>query len=450
MKTNKSCTPIVDFIRNYATEEHSRLHMPGHKGACILGFEKFDITEIPGADSLFEADGIIAESEKNLTEIFDTEASFYSTFGSSACIKAMLFLALKNHTGGRKKIIAAGNVHKAYVYAEALLGFETVWLGNRESLYSCKITEEALERAISENPDACAVFLTSPDYLGNMQDISALSKVCRKNAIPLLVDNAHGAYLKFVSSSMHPIDLGADMCCDSAHKTLPVITGGAYLHVSKGCKYEFAPFAKNALALFSSTSPSYLILASLDKANELLQKGFSERVNALCSKILSLKKTLEKTGFQSVGDEPLKISLFSKKYGYYGHEIAEILMNNGIVPECFDRDCTVLMFSALNSVDEAERVEKILLSLPRKEEIFEEIPQLPLRKPFMTPRQAMLSASERIDTKDACGRILASPSVSCPPAIPIAVCGEVISREAVKCFEYYGIKSLDVVSNERP
>ena len=446
MKTNKCTTPIVDFVLKYADENNLRLHMPGHKGKSILGFEKIDITEIPGADSLFEADGIIAESEKNLTEIFGTQASFYSTFGSSSCIKAMLFLALKNHQGeGKKKIIAAGNVHKAYVHAEALLDFETVWIGKRENLYSCKITPDTLEKAISDNPDACAVFLTSPDYLGNMQDIAALSKVCRKNGIPLIVDNAHGAYLKFVTPSMHPIDLGADMCCDSAHKTLPVVTGGAYLHISKGCKYDFASFSKEALALFSSTSPSYLILSSLDKANELLHDGFSERVNSLCSEIVSLKKTLEKAGFELNGNEPLKVTVFPKKYGYYGYEIAKILTDNGIVPECFDRDCAVLMPSPFNSEHDVERVANLLLTLPRKEEILEKAPSLPLRKPCISPRQAMLSASERVPTKDALGRILASSSVSCPPAIPIALCGDEITREAIECFEYYGIETLDVV-----
>ena len=259
------------------------------------------------------------------------------------------------------------------------------------------------------------------------------------------MDNAHGAYLKFVTPSMHPIDLGADMCCDSAHKTLPVVTGGAYLHISKGCKYDFASFSKEALALVSSTSPSYLILSSLDKANELLHDGFSERVNSLCSEIVSLKKTLEKAGFELNGNEPLKVTVFSKKYGYYGHEIAKILTDNGIVPECFDRDCAVLMPSPFNSEHDVERVANLLLTLPRKEEILEKAPSLPLRKPCISPRQAMLSASERVPTKDALGRILASPSVSCPPAIPIALCGDEITREAIECFEYYGIETLDVV-----
>ena len=141
----------------------------------------------------------------------------------------------------------------------------------------------------------------------------------------------------------------------------------------------------------------------------------------------------------------MKITLFSKKYGYHGQEIARFLTDNGIVPECFDRDCVVLMFSPFNSEGDVERVERILLSVPKKEEIFEDIPSLPARAPFMSSRQAMLSLSERVATKVALGRILASPSVSCPPAIPIALCGDKISREAIKCFEYYGIEYLDIV-----
>ena len=110
----------------------------------------------------------------------------------------------------------------------------------------------------------CAVYITSPDYLGGVQDIAALAEVCHARGVPLLVDNAHGAYLKFLSPSRHPLDLGADMCCDSAHKTLPVLTGGAYLHVAKGAMAAYEAEARHSLAVFGSSSPSYLILQSLD------------------------------------------------------------------------------------------------------------------------------------------------------------------------------------------
>jgi arginine/lysine/ornithine decarboxylase len=122
----------------------------------------------------------------------------------------------------------------------------------------------------------CAVYVTSPDYLGNQQDLAGLSAVCAARGIPLLVDNAHGAYLHFLPQPAHPLDLGATACCDSAHKTLPVLTGGAYLHIAKNAPERYARDAKRAMALFGSTSPSYLILQSLDRANAYLAGGYAE------------------------------------------------------------------------------------------------------------------------------------------------------------------------------
>ena len=122
-------TPIADLIRGYQREGMSRFHMPGHKGNGPLGCEFWDITEIMGADSLYEASGVIAESEANASALFGSGAVFYSTEGSSQCIRAMLYLALMNRPKGTPPVIvAARNAHKAFVYAAALLDFEIVWL----------------------------------------------------------------------------------------------------------------------------------------------------------------------------------------------------------------------------------------------------------------------------------------------------------------------------------
>ena len=119
-------TPIVDFVRSYAQSGTARLHMPGHKGQSLLGFEPLDITEICGADELYAPEGIIAESEANATRLFGTAHSYYSTEGSSQCIRAMLFLALQGapQNGRRPVLLAARNAHKALLYAAALLDFD--------------------------------------------------------------------------------------------------------------------------------------------------------------------------------------------------------------------------------------------------------------------------------------------------------------------------------------
>ena len=263
--------------------------MPGHKGRGPLGCEELDITEIAGADELYEAEGIIAQSEANATQLFGTARTYYSTEGSSQCIRAMLHLALQMRPAkaGRPVLLAARNAHKALLYAAALLDFDIQWLWPAPdaagALCTCPVEPEALASALdelaAEGRTPFGVYLTSPDYLGFVQDVAGLSAVCHAHGLPLLVDNAHGAYLHFLKEgSRHPIQLGADLCCDSAHKTLPVLTGGAYLHLGSSVQADEAA-VRNALALFGSTSPSYLILQSLDAANAVLADGFREKLD---------------------------------------------------------------------------------------------------------------------------------------------------------------------------
>ena len=229
-------TPICDFVRAYNEKSPVRLHMPGHKGAPFLGCEALDITEFDGADDLFCPDGIIEKSEKNASEIFGAH-TFYSTGGSTLAIQTMLrlFLLYSKERNVPPKILAARNVHKAFINAAALLNIDVdfIYPKSAASYYSCPIKKSDVERALSSDSSVSAVYITSPDYIGNISDIKGISEICKKRGVLLLVDNAHGAYLKFLKDDLHPIALGADMCCDSAHKTLPVLTGGAYLHISK-------------------------------------------------------------------------------------------------------------------------------------------------------------------------------------------------------------------------
>ncbi len=442
-------TPICDFVRRYAEKNALRLHMPGHKGKDFLGAEKLDITEIEGADSLYEAKGIIAQSEKNAGEIFGAD-TFYSTEGSSHCIRAMLHLAVTFAKSQNKKplIAAARNVHKTFLSAAALLDFEVLWLypENQENYLSCKITAEELDRALSLSDEKpTAVYITSPDYLGNLADIKALSSVCKKHGVLLLVDNAHGAYLKFLKPTLHPTDLGADLCCDSAHKTLPVLTGGAYLHISKNAPDFFKAQAKNALSLFGSTSPSYLILQSLDKANAYLSDGYCNKLWDFALKVQTLKKMLVLNGYATLGDEPLKITLCTKPYGYTGTEFAKLLLNENIVPEFADPDFVVLMLTPEISDNDLLTLRSVLCSIPKKAPVKTEPPKLIPCKAAMSVKCAALSPCETVKVENSVSRVLAAATVSCPPAVPIVVCGEIIDENALKLFEYYGIKECTVV-----
>ncbi len=427
-------TPIFDFVKGYSESDSVRAHMPGHKGVGMLGIERYDITEISGADVLYSADGVIRESENNASDLFGTAHTFYSAEGSTLAIKAMLYLAII----GRKSdtpptVLAARNVHRAFINAAALLDITPVWLrGESNHVCSMGATPNSVRCALSKMSSMpAAVYVTSPDYLGNIADIKGISEVCRDYGVPLLVDNAHGAYLAFLDNTRHPMALGAAMCADSAHKTLPVLTGGAYLHVSKDYP-EYTEGARAALSLFASTSPSYLILSSLDLCNKYLSEGYSTRLSDFIGKVdlIKDKYALDKSV------EPLKIVI--------NEPIGEALRAEGIECELSDEEYTVLMLTPENEVD-LDKIDAALSRTLRGNSAEQKKISLPEPVYAISIREAVMSQHETVSVEAAIGRVCASPTVACPPAVPIAVPGEVITDAHLTLFKKYGFNYVDVV-----
>ena len=451
----KMTTPIRDFVLSYAKKSPLRLHMPGHKGASLLGFEECDITEVAGADSLYEAEGIIRESEHNASLLFGCP-TYYSTEGSSQCIRAMLYLVMlhaKEQGVDRPLILAGRNAHKTFLSAVGLLDPDVEWLypENEVGYLACPVTPDGLTARLSqmkvEGRLPSAVYLTSPDYLGNMVDIERLAAVCHRFGVLLAVDNAHGAYLKFLSPSLHPMDLGADLCCDSAHKTLPVLTGGAYLHIGAHLPTGLKSQAKQALALFGSTSPSYLILQSLDAVNALLaSRDYAPALTETAKRVETCRIKLHEHGLHPpANDEPLKLTLYPHHHGYTGIEVAQALREHGIECEFADPDHVVLMFTPAISEGDMVRLTEVLLSLPRRASLLLCPPPLVPPERVLSVREPLLSPSEVLPVGECIGRVLAAATVGCPPAVPIVVSGERIDESAVACFRYYGIDTCAVV-----
>ena len=421
------------------------MHMPGHKGAGILGFEGMDLTEIYGADELFAAEGIIKESEQNASNLFGCP-TYYSTQGSTLCIQTMCTILCQDakSKGKKPKILAGRNAHRSFIHAAALLDFDIEWLYGNSDYLSCKIHAEDLEKAIIESLPT-AVYLTNPDYLGNLLDIQSLASVCKKHNVLLAIDNAHGAYLRFLEPSLHPIDLGADLCCDSAHKTLPVLTGGAYLHLSDSLNQVWKNDVKHFMEYFSSTSPSYLIMASLDAANEVLDTTFRNSLSECIQRVDGLKNTLVQYGYTILSGEPMKITISTKEFGYTGNEIANLLMECDIYPEFYDSDYIVLMPSPYNTKDDLKRLETCLCGIERKPILVNKPPKLEQSKKAMNVRQALFSSSITLDVSKSLGQVCSSVTVSCPPAILPVIPGEVISESSIEVMKYYGFETVRVV-----
>lgn len=442
-------TPIYDFIKKYGCGNTLRLHMPGHKGTFLnaLPQELFslDITEIKGADSLFEAEGIIAESERNMSRLYESCATAYSTAGSTLCIQAMLTLMKRE---GRK-IFAVRNVHRAFLNACALLDLDVEWLMPHYSggLLSGELSLALAEERLSKCEEPCCIYVTSPDYTGKLADIKALSQICHKYGARLLVDNAHGAHLAFFSESLHPIALGADLCCDSAHKMLPALTGAAMLHSS--CE-EYAKELKPAMGLFGSTSPSYLVMASLDLCTDYIDRRIRDDI---CENTAHLARLRESFGDMLVfaESEPFHITVNAAQSGLDGNELAEKLRDMGAECEYADGDIVILLMSPVNSEEDFIRLEHALRDAAAKcgrsaSRVCEEF-SLPEPVKAMSIREAVFAPSEDIPVEDAEGRVCAAVKVPCPPAVPVAVSGEIITRRHIEVFRRYGIRTVNIVTD---
>ena len=423
-------TPIYDFLKKYADTGLSRLHMPGGKG---LGYPH-DITEIHGADELYDSSGIIAESEKNAAVLFGAGASCYSCGGSTLCIQAMLAAALA--LTGKHRIAAGRYSHKSLISSAVLLGFDTDWIYPREFL-GAHIGADAAERAITA--DTAAVFVNSVDYLGGQSDIAALSEVCRRHGVLLLVDNAHGAYKVFTGD--HPITLGADMTADSAHKTLPAITGTAYLHLADGMHKSAA---KSAMALFGSSSPSYLMLESLDLCNAYIADRRDEALAAV-ERVRRLKRELAEAGVPLHESDDMRITADANAMGYTGGELADILRENRIECEMSGNRYVVLLFSVVQPPEDFSRVSDVLRKIPARSPV--EPLNIPVIRPrcAMPPRTAYFSRKVKVPVTESVGRICAGISSPCPPCVPIVMPGEVISREAADALLSFGVDEADIV-----
>ena len=346
--------------------------------------------------------------------------------------------------GKSRTLLAARGAHKSLIYAAGELDFNIEWIYPEENEHfcSCTVTPEKLRCRLSEIERPFAVYITSPDYLGKMADIPALSEVCHELGVPLLVDNAHGAYLAFSKNKQHPIRQGADMCADSAHKTLPVLTGGGYLHISHAAPKDFSQTAPDMLSAFASTSPSYLILLSLDLCNRKLSDGYGERIDSCIARVLKLKEEFSDI---AVPSEPMKIVLSAAKIGYSGDELANYLREKGIEPEYADCEYVVLMPTPENSEEDFKRLGGALTSITRRKPIKILHPSFSLTDFKVPIKEAIFGASETVDVSEAVGRICSAPMAACPPAVPIVVSAELITEELVDVLQHYGIKQIKVV-----
>ncbi len=454
-----SPTPFLDAVTRLAGLD-TRFFVPGHKGAAaalpfLRDAARFDLTEIPGADDLSCPSGPLAESERNMAALYGSGRTLYSACGSTSCIEAML--TLFTQPGGI--IIMKRGCHAAAVRALCFTGAAPVWVQPQNGV----LAPDALLPALRAHPGA-PVYVTSPDYYGNMDDIAALAALCAQCGSPLLVDSAHGAYLRFLQQDLHPLTLGADAVCDSAHKTLPCLTPAALLHLRRADD-AFALRARQALNLYSSTSPSYLVLASLDHAAALLSGKLGTPAPDFDATAAALRRAVDSAGAQRLAEpkpDPLRLCLHPARAGHSAAAVCAALEEAGIFPEYTDGARIVLMASPYNTQKDFGKLSAVLAKFSANSCATSEngtasasdaaygacapgesAAALPQRR--MLPRDALFAQKERVNIESAVGRVAASIDAPCPPGVPLVVPGEQLDAATVLQCAKGGISMLDVV-----
>lgn len=430
-----SNTPFYNQLAELS-QLSTRFFMPGHKGNSqaippLASLLKYDMTEIEGADDLSHPTGPLMQSQKNMTRAFGSGATLYSASGSTSCVQAMLTLFVKPG----ETVILARDCHASAVRALAFLDGKPVWVAADEN---GRYPLHSFEKALQKYPGA-PVYVTSPGYYGHMADIPGLANLCRAYKSPLLVDNAHGAYLKFLPNSLHPISLGADACADSAHKTLPCLTPAALLHL-KDPQLEGA--ARTALNLYSSTSPSFIVLQSLDLAAGLLLEtppDFSQYAEKVLWFENEFKHLIEPC------DDPLRLCIYPARGGWTGPQVYDSFIQAGIYPELYDTDKIIFMISPYNTEEDFQKLERVLRQFSLKEPIYRKTAARVLPEVVVSIRQALFGDKEHIPVEQAAGRIAADIQAPCPPGIPIILPGEKITNEGAALLKAGGIFQLDVL-----
>lgn len=443
-------TPLKRALDEYIRQDYARLHMPGHKGASISPFGElmaYDVTEVEGTDSLFEDDGPLKELEEIFTRLYDTKGTVMSAGGSTLCIQAMLRMVAKKE--GR--ILAGRNIHAAAVNAMALLGLEPVWVypnRKQEERLIGEISPDEIRSVLEKEKQEgildslCAIYVTSPDYFGVMSDIRSIAQIAHEYGLPLLVDNAHGAHLHFLKEEYHPMQLGADLCCDSLHKTMPALTGAALLHTSDA---KYCPQMKGAMTVFGSTSPNYLIMLSMDSTAAFLMQDGAERIQQTVTRCEELRQKAREKGFVLPQHcDPMRLTLPLAGTGWDAQTFRKLLRKYKIMEEYLSDSGCVLLFSPFNREEDFKRTEALLDEVLIQNQPFTAFPIVPSEK-VMSLREAFLSPKESVPVEKAEGRIAAQVKITCPPGIPLVMSGERLHKEIIKILKNSGIFVIDVV-----
>ena len=524
---NQKRTPLIDAIRSFRDEKNAYFRIPGHReergaderAVRLLGKKAFrsDLTEAEGLDDLHAPRGPILHAERLAAEYFGSDRCWFLVNGTTCGNEAMILSAVKEG----EKILVPRNAHKSVLMGLILSGAVPVWVNPEYDRYwglTGAVTPAAVEKALERDPGIRAVFLVSPTYYGICSDIAAIADICHKKGVPLLVDEAHGAHLyaekpensqsrmyapqeqdrrkqqngpacqesqaqqenqiqrkdltrrddrqqeNLEQKACGAIRLGADMCAQSTHKTVGSFTQSSMLHIKSSLISEER--ADAALKLVMSTSPSYLLMASLDGARHLMAQNGTSLMGRACRLAAKARKGLariegvevwtpERSGegqIFSPAADPLRLVFSLRRHGLTGYALQKRLYEeSGISLELADQQLVVAVITWGNTEKDIDRLVQAVRRVPRRSPLVtggkyarrNAAPQ-PSFEVVMTPREAFFADTESIPLENAAGETAADSVIPYPPGIPLLNPGERITEEILQRILQYRNSGLPV------
>lgn len=435
--------PLVEMLKEFMEKQPTSFHVPGHKNGMISGLPKgiqgalpFDLTELTGLDDFHHPEGAIYEAEKLLAETYGANRSFFLVNGSTVGNLAMIYTTCKRN----EKVIVQRNAHKSIFHGLQLVGAKPIYVSpewDEKSRTATHVPLSTLKEVLSIHRDVKAVILTSPTYYGAVsKELKEQIALCHELGIPVLVDEAHGAH--FTASRRFPesaLDVGADMVVQSAHKTLPAMTMASFLHIKSNL--VDSERVNRYLRMLQSSSPSYLLLASLDDARHYVQTYSEVDANYLLEKRKQWIEALRSIPSLQVieMDDPLKVLL--RVPGYTGFQLKEALEKRGLYPELADLHQVLLILPLLKQgqifsfADARISIKEAVQSLKTAEKInilpttLKEIQKISIPEYSFDELEEM--KAEWIPYVRAIGKVSASMVIPYPPGIPLFIPGEKIT-----------------------
>ncbi len=446
--------PIYEMLKAYPSSNPLPFHMPGHLLGRGLSEELkiagcLDITEIPGSDCLHHPQGVIREAQELVAHLFGAGYSLFLVNGSTSGIHTMVQAVVK--PGG--KLIIGRDCHRSVLSALALINAEPIYVlpeRDDENQIPLGITELALRKALSAHPDAQGILLTRPNYYGVAQPLEGISELARQYRIPLFVDEAHGAHFRFHKAFPDTaLELGADLCVQSLHKTLPALTQTALLHGNEKSLIARGVVEKVA-SMVQTTSPSYLFMASIDTARQMMEDKGEILYEDLWQHITKFNEKLEQLPsikrvaccYDGYATDFSRIVLSFKNTQLSGFKAEELLrVRYGVFAEMADLEHVVLIATPFHSSEDFNRLFGALKALSEefKEETSAERKRVSwpnvLPERILTLREALFHNGRELPIKEALGAISAVSVIPYPPGIPLLNPGERISSEFLGIIE---------------